>query len=156
MELDQLLDPSRVFVDLQASSKKQALQELANRAAAATGKPRRLIFDALLERERLGTTGVGDGVAIPHGTVPGLEAVIGLFARLAKPVDFDAPDDQPVDMVFLLLAPKTSGAGHLKALARISRLLRDKAVRQKLRDCDDPKELFALLTDKVPSLVHSS
>jgi len=152
MELDKLLDPSRVFPMLPASSKKQALQELAKRAAAATGKPQRLIFDALLERERLGTTGVGDGVAIPHGTVPGLDGLIGLFARLAKPVDFDAPDDQPVDMVFLLLVPETSGADHLKALARISRVLRDKAACQKLRDCNDATELFALLTNKTPSL----
>ena len=152
MELEKLLDPKRVFLNLPAFSKKQALQELAKRAAAATGKPQRIIFDAPLERERLGTTGVGGGVAIPHGTVPGLDGLIGLFARLAKPVDFDAPDDQPVDMVFLLLAPETSGAGHLKALARISRLLRDKAACQRLRDCDDPKELFALLTDKMPSL----
>ena len=152
MELEKLLDPKRVFPNLPASSKKQALQELAKRAAAAAGKPQRIIFDALLERERLGTTGVGGGVAIPHGTVPGLDGLIGLFARLAKPVDFDAPDDQPVDMVFLLLAPETSGAGHLKALTRISRLLRDKATCQRLRDCDDPKELFALLTDKMPSL----
>jgi len=152
MELDELLDPSRVFAKLPASSKKQALQELAKRAAAATGRPQRLIFDALLERERLGTTGVGDGVAIPHGTVPGLEGLVGLFARLAKPVDFDAPDDRPVDIVFLLLAPETSGASHLKALARVSRVLRDKAACQKLRECDDPKQLFALLTNKVSSL----
>ncbi len=153
MELDKLLDPSRVYAKLPASSKKQALQELAKLAASETGKPQRLIFDALLERERLGTTGVGGGVAIPHGTVPGLDGIIGLFARLAKPVDFDAPDDQPVDMVFLLLAPETSGADHLKALARVSRLLRNAAACQKLRDCDDPRELFALLTNKLSTPV---
>ncbi len=153
MELDKLLDPSRVYAKLPASSKKQALQELAKLAASETDKPQRLIFDALLERERLGTTGVGGGVAIPHGTVPGLEEIIGLFARLAKPVDFDAPDGQPVDMVFLLLAPETSGADHLKALARVSRLLRNAAACQKLRDCDDPRELFALLTNKLSTPV---
>jgi PTS system nitrogen regulatory IIA component len=154
MELTTLLDPERVFATLPAASKKQVLQELAKRAAAATGKPQRVIFDALLARERLGTTGVGGGAAIPHGTVPGLERLIGLFARLTNPVDFDAPDDQPVDMVFLLLAPETSGASHLKALARIARLLRDQAACQKMRACDDPRELFALLTNKVPSLTH--
>jgi PTS system nitrogen regulatory IIA component len=152
MELDTLLDPERVFASLPVASKKQALQELAKRAAAATGKPQRVIFEALLARERLGTTGVGGGVAIPHGTVPGLKRLIGLFARLPKPVDFDAPDDQPVDMIFLLLAPETSGASHFKALARIARLLRDKAACQKMRACDDSTELFALLTNKVPSL----
>jgi len=156
MELATLLDPSRVFVKLPASSKKQALQELAKRAAAATGSSQQQIFDALLAREQLGTTGVGDGVAIPHGTVPGLEGLIGLFARLAKPVDFDAPDDQPVDMIFLLLVPETSGVDHLKALARISRVLRDKAACQKLRDCDDPAEMFALLTNKVSNLAATS
>lgn len=141
-----LITPHAVLPALKAASKKQALQELARKAADLTGQHERAIFDVLLERERLGTTGVGHGIAIPHGKLPGLTRVHGLFARLDKPIDFDSIDDQPVDLVFLLLAPEHSGADHLKALARVSRMLRDVNVCAKLRGSDNADAIFAILT----------
>lgn len=147
MDMDALLSPERVIPDLKASSKKQALQEIARIAAAAVGLHERAVFEVLLERERLGSTGVGNGVAIPHGKLPGLKRLYGFFARLASPIDFEAVDDQPVDLMFLLLAPETAGADHLKALARISRLLRDRETCEKLRGSDSADALYALLTE---------
>ena len=132
---------------LKVGSKKQALQELAHRAAALTGLEERRIFDVLLERERLGTTGVGHGIAIPHGKLAELQQLHGLFARLNGAIDFDAIDDEPVDLIFMLLAPESAGADHLKALARISRLLRDEAVCAKLRSLDQAETIYAVLTD---------
>ena len=132
MEIADLVSPDGVIANLKASSKKQALQELAHRAAPIAGLHERAIFDTLLERERLGTTGVGHGIAIPHGKLADLDRLHGLFARLKKPVSFDSIDDQPVDLIFLLLAPESAGADHLKALARVSRLLRDKSICEKL------------------------
>jgi PTS system nitrogen regulatory IIA component len=151
MEIVELLNVDAVVSNLKAASKKQVLQELAARAARLTSKDERAIFDVLLERERLGTTGVGNGIAIPHGKLPGLSRLYGMFARLDTPVDFDAIDDQPVDLIFLLLAPETAGADHLKALARVSRLLRDKGLCEKLRGSDNRDALFALLTEPVTS-----
>jgi PTS system nitrogen regulatory IIA component len=110
-----------------------------------TGVADRRIYDALAERERLGTTGIGTGVAIPHCRLPELTRLYGLFARLERPVPFDAIDDQPVDLVFLLLAPQEAGAEHLKALARVSRLLRDRAMCEKLRGANSADALYALL-----------
>ncbi len=149
MEFAELLNPEAVSAALKASSKKQALQELAHLAADLTGLKERLIFDTLLERERLGTTGVGRGIAIPHGKLAELDRLHGLFARLEQPIDFDAIDDQPVDLIFLLLAPESAGADHLKALARISRLLRDPAVCEKLRNAENPDALYALLSESI-------
>jgi len=149
-----LITPASVIAGLRVSSKKQALQELAKRAAELTGQPERAIFEVLLERERLGTTGVGNGVAIPHGKLPGLDRLYGLFARLEQPVDFDAVDEQPVDLIFLLLAPEGAGADHLKALARVSRLLRDRAVCDKLRGANRPDAIYALLTQ--PPASHAA
>ena len=146
MEISDLLSSENVYVGLRATSKKQALQELAHRAAAMTGLHERSIFDVLLERERLGTTGVGKGIAIPHGKLADLERLYGVFARLDPPVEFEAVDDQPVDLIFLLLAPESAGADHLKALARVSRLLRDGKVCDTLRKSDDVESIFALLT----------
>jgi PTS system nitrogen regulatory IIA component len=151
MEIADLLSPAAVVPHLKATSKKQALQELATRAARLTGLNERNIFDTLLERERLGTTGVGHGIAIPHGKLAGLGRLHGLFARLDQPVDFDSIDEIPVDLVFLLLAPESAGADHLKALARVSRLLRDKTVCEKLRGTDNPDALYALLTESAAS-----
>jgi nitrogen PTS system EIIA component len=151
MEIAELLSPESVIANLKATSKKQVLQELARRAAEATGLHERTVFDVLLERERLGTTGVGHGIAIPHGKLPELKQLYGLFARLEQPVDFDAIDEQPVDLIFLLLAPETAGADHLKALARVSRLLRDRAVCEKLRGADQSDALYALLTEAAQS-----
>jgi PTS system nitrogen regulatory IIA component len=119
---------------------------LARKASELTGQHERMIFDVLLERERLGTTGVGQGIAIPHGKLASLDRVYGLFARLERPIDFDAIDEQPVDLMFLLLAPEQAGADHLKALARVSRLLRDNAVCEKLRGSTSADALYALLT----------
>ena len=146
MEIVDLLAPDAVVANLKAGSKKQALQELSQQAATLTGQPERVIFDILLQREKLGTTGIGRGIAIPHGKIQELNNLYGLFARLHKPIDFDAIDEQPVDLIFMLLAPESAGADHLKALARVSRLLRDDGVCAKLRGADDPEALFALLT----------
>jgi PTS system nitrogen regulatory IIA component len=147
MNIADLITPQSVIANFRVSSKKQALQELAKKAAALVGQPEKLVFDVLSERERLGTTGVGLGIAIPHGKLPGLERMTGLFARLDKPVDFEAIDNQPVDLIFLMLAPEDAGADHLKALARVSRLLRDRAVCAKLRGTDNADALYALLTE---------
>ncbi len=146
MEISDLMTAEGVVSNLRATSKKHALQELAKRASEISGMHERAIFDVLLERERLGTTGVGNGIAIPHGKLPNLERLYGLFARLEKPIDFDSIDEQPVDLIFLLLAPESAGADHLKALARVSRLLRDKKGCEKLRGADSAEALYALLT----------
>lgn len=146
MEISDLLSPEAVIPTLKATSKKQALQEIAKHAAELTGLHERAIFDTLLERERLGTTGVGNGIAIPHGKLPQLDRLYGLFARLDRPIDFDSIDEQPVDLLFLLLAPETAGADHLKALARISRTLRDRSVCEKLRGTETADGLYAILT----------
>jgi PTS system nitrogen regulatory IIA component len=152
MEIGDLLSsPAQVLPRLKVSSKKQALQELARRAAELTGVHERQIFDVLLERERLGTTAVGNGIAIPHGKLADVKAMFGLFARLDHPVDFEAIDEQPVDLIFLLLAPEGAGADHLKALARVSRLLRDRGICEKLRGADQAEALYALLTDHAHS-----
>lgn len=145
MEISDLLQPDAVMT-LKASSKKQVLQELAKKAASITGLGERKIFDTLLERERLGTTGVGNGIAIPHGKLAELKSLHGVFARLEKPVDFEAIDDHPVDLVFLLLAPEQAGADHLKALARVSRLLRDSSNCDKLRGATSTDGLYMVLT----------
>ena len=147
MEIADLLTPDAVMAHMKAASKKQVLQELAQRAAQVTKLAERRIFETLMEREKLGSTGMGQGIAIPHGRVPGVEKMTGLFAQLDQPVDFDAMDDQPVDLVFLLLAPEDAGADHLKALARVSRLLRNQAVCEKLRAAPQPATLYALLTE---------
>ncbi len=151
MEITDLISPDSVIANLRATSKKQALQDLAKRAAELTGLPERAVFDVLLERERLGTTGVGNGIAIPHGKLPNLDRLHGLFARLERPINFEAIDEQPVDLIFLLLAPESAGADHLKALARVSRLLRDKGVCEKLRGTDSAEGLYALLTESPAS-----
>ncbi len=147
MEIADLITTEGVIANLRATSKKQALQDLARHAASITDVHERAIFDVLLERERLGTTGVGNGIAIPHGKLPSLDRLYGLFARLEEPVDFDSIDEKPVDLIFLLLAPESAGADHLKALARVSRLLRDKKTCEKLRATESAEALYALLTD---------
>ena len=151
MEIVDLLTPDDVIPDLKATSKKQALQELAKRAAKGSGQQERAIFDVLLERERLGTTGVGHGIAIPHGKIAGIDRPYGLFARIENPIDFDAIDEQPVDLIFLLLAPEDAGADHLTALAWVSRLLRATAICDKLRGSDNAEAIYALLTDSSAS-----
>lgn len=147
MEITDLITPDSVVADLKAGSKKQVLQELARVAAGVTGQTERAVFDVLIERERLGTTGVGNGIAIPHGKLPGLDRLHGLFARLAEPIPFDAIDDQPVDLIFLLLAPEGAGADHLKALARVSRLLRNHATCEKLRHANGAVPIYDILLE---------
>ncbi len=149
MDINELMTSGEVVANLRATSKKQALQELAKRMADVIGLHERAIFDVLMERERLGTTGVGKGIAIPHGKLPNLDRLYGLFARLEQPVDFQAIDERPVDLIFLLLAPESAGADHLKALAKVSRLLRDSATCEKLRGTDTKDALYAILTGSV-------
>ena len=140
-----LVSPNAVIPALKVNGKKQALQEIAAKAAALTGQSDRVILEILLQREKLGSTGVGNGVAIPHGKLPKLGQVFGLFARLERAVDFEALDGQPVDLIFLVLAPEGAGADHLKALARVARLLRDPEVARKLRNSRDADALYAVL-----------
>lgn len=147
MDLSDLLEVSAVMPALKANSKKQLLQALAEKAAAVTGLPEREVFDTILQRERLGSTGVGNGIAIPHGKLAGIDKITGIFARLDSPVDFEALDDEPVDLVFLLLAPESAGADHLKALSRIARVLRDSDTVAKIRGTTDAAAIYSFLSD---------
>jgi PTS system nitrogen regulatory IIA component len=145
MPLADLVAPNAIIPALKVNGKKQTLQELAAKAAELSGQNERAIFEILMQREKLGSTGVGSGIAIPHGKLPKLAKLFGLFARLDRPVDFEALDGQPVDLVLLLLAPEGAGADHLKALARVARLLRDTDVARKLRDSRDAEAIYAVL-----------
>jgi PTS system nitrogen regulatory IIA component len=147
MELSQIIGVDAVRAPLKATSKKRLLQDLADMAESVYRLDPAAVYKALMDREALGPTGVGRGVAIPHARFPGVPQVVGLFGRLEKPVDFEAIDRQPVDLVFVLLAPESAGADHLKALARVSRTLRSDAVCAKLRSTFDPSALYAILTD---------
>jgi len=147
MGLSDLIKPEAVLPSVLAQSKKQTLQDVCGAAARLTGLQEREIFDTILQRERLGSTGVGHGVAIPHGKLRALNELVGVFARLAKPVDFDALDEEPVDLVFLLLAPESAGADHLKALARIARVLRDGSVAERLRAAHEADDIYRVLSD---------
>ena len=146
IEIAELLRPRSVIAQLRVGNKKQALQEVARRAALATGIAERRIYDVLNERERLGTTGIDRGVAVPHGKLNELTGLYAMFARLDRPIPYEAIDNQPVDLLFVLLAPENAGAEHLRALARISRLLRDEVICEKLRGTDNADALYALLT----------
>lgn len=154
MQLSDLISTDGIVPSLKVSSKKQALQELSQIAGKVTGLASRDVFETLLQRERLGSTGLGQGIAIPHGKLPGLDQLHGVFARLENPINFESMDDQNVDLIFLLLAPESAGADHLKALARISRLLRDASVVAKLRGSDDRSALYAILTE--PAASHAA
>jgi len=147
MTITDLVAPEAIVPALKVSSKKQALQDLAARAAALTGQNERAIFEVLLQREKLGTTAVGYGVAIPHGKLPKLTRMFGLFARLDRAIDFEALDGQPVDLVFLLLAPEGAGADHLKALARVARVLREPGLIERVRATRDAAALYAIMTE---------
>ena len=146
MALTDIVALNAVIPALKVNGKKQAIQEIAARAAELCGLSERTIFETLLQREKLGSTGIGHGIAIPHGKLPKLERLFGLFARLDRPIDFESLDGQPVDLIFLLLAPEGAGADHLKALARVARLLRDPDVANKLRESRDADALYAVLT----------
>jgi len=145
MEIEDLLSAESILADFKASSKKQAIQTLAKYVAQKNGLSEREIFANLLDREKLGSTGVGKGVAIPHARVKGLDHIVGLFARLTAPIDFGSVDDHPVDLIFMLLAPEEASTDHLKALARVSRLLRDEKTCEKLRVTSDASSLHAML-----------
>lgn len=145
MALADLLALNAIIPALKAGSKKQVLQEMSIRAAKLTGLPERDIFDVILQRERLGSTGVGHGIAIPHGKLNNIDTIVGIFARLETPVDFEALDDQPVDIIFMLLAPEGAGADHLKALSRIARVLRDQDLVAKLRATDSASGIYAFI-----------
>jgi nitrogen PTS system EIIA component len=147
MDLSDLIEAQAIMPALKANSKKQLLQLLSEKAAQITGLPEREVFDTILQRERLGSTGVGNGIAIPHGKLVGVKAITGVFARLENPIDFEALDDQPVDLVFLLLAPEGEGADHLKALSRIARVLRDPDIVAKIRGTDDAAAIHAFLSE---------
>jgi PTS system nitrogen regulatory IIA component len=149
MELADILTEESVVVCTDLTTKRQVLEQLAQQAAKTTGFDAGAIFEALSDREALGSTGLGNGIAIPHGRFSGLSGVNAVFAKLTRPVDFDAMDDQPVDLVMMLLAPPGAGADHLKALARVARMLRTDAVVEHLRSTTDPKEIYATLTQPV-------
>ena len=147
MQIADLLSPEGVIPSLKAKDKKHLLQQLAERASHLVHIPDRRVFETLLERERLGTTGVGQGIAIPHGRLADIKKIMGVFARLETPIEYEAVDDQPVDLVFMLLAPEGAGADHLKALARVSRLLRNQTACEKLRSATSSEALYAILTE---------
>lgn len=151
MALADILQPEGIIPALRVHTKKQLLVELASTASKITGIPEREIFDVVLQRERLGSTGVGAGIAIPHGKLKGLTKITGIFARLETPVDFEALDDQPVDLVFMLLAPEGAGADHLKALSRIARALRDQDLVARLRSSDTVPAIEACLNQEQAS-----
>jgi PTS system nitrogen regulatory IIA component len=146
-----ILTPEAVIPALKASSKKHALQEISGFAADLLGMQDKSVFDLVMQRERVGTTGVGHGVAIPHGKIAGLDQIHGVFARLDKPLDFDAVDGNPVDLIFLLLAPEDAGADHLKALARVARALHDPELLEKVRACHNGDCIYTLLTEGLTS-----
>lgn len=151
MELADLVQKGAILPALKAGSKKQLFQDIANRAAEVYGVNAREVISGLLAREQLGSTAMGDGVAIPHARLEGLTQIVGIFARLEKPVDFDAMDGRGVDLVFALLAPEHAGADHLRALARVSRLLRSGELREKLRETSRSEALYALITEPLAS-----
>ena len=156
MTLDCIIDKQSVLANVKARNKKQLLQELSQALSAIVAVDHRIIFETLLKREKLGSTGIGQGIAIPHGKVPSLNRVYGLFARLSQPVDFDSVDSQPVDLVFVLLAPEHAGADHLKALAKISRVLRDPGIVEKLRGTESSEGLYDILTEPAMTIPPAS
>ncbi|AHE56697.1 PTS sugar transporter subunit IIA [Sphingomonas sanxanigenens] len=145
-DFNDMLVPGAVESALAVSNKKSLFQQLGQISEREFGIEQRRVIDRLTERERLGSTGFGGGVAIPHGKIDGLDHVVGVFARLAEPIEFQAIDDMPVDLIFMLLSPPDAGADHLKALARVSRLLRDRTFVAKLRGASSTDAIYALLT----------
>ena len=148
MDISTILSPDTILSNLKPNSRRQLLQELASTAASHCEADKQQIFETLSNRERLGSTGVGNGVAIPHGKLPNIQKIMCVFARLSKPVDYDSIDDQPVDLVFVLLAPEGSGADHLKALSRIARLMREPSLLSQLRASTDSEALYALISEQ--------
>ncbi|HVJ76227.1 MAG TPA: PTS sugar transporter subunit IIA [Hyphomicrobium sp.] len=151
MDIEDMLAPDGILPRLRAEDKKQALQALAAQAETVTGAKAHEIYAALLQRERLSSTSLGRGVAIPHVKLPGIKAITCWFARLEQPIPFESHDGEPVDLLFFLLAPEHAGGDHLKALARISRLVRDPATLEGLRNAKDAGELQVVLTKPIAS-----
>lgn len=151
MLLSKLIAPEAIIPSLKVNTKKHALQELSDRAGQISGLPPRAIFDTLLQRERLGSTGIGEGIAIPHGKLAKAQQIFGIFARLARPIDFESLDGIPVDLICVLIAPESAGADHLKALARMARIMRDPKVTAKLRTARDVTGIYAVLADEPAS-----
>ena len=147
MKISDIIKKDRIFIGLKAGSKRQLLQELAQKAAQVTGLSDRTVFDALLERENLGSTGFGGGTALPHARLEELNEIYGFFVRLNSPINFDSIDKRAVDLVFMLLSPDSSGADHLTALAQVSRLLKDEGTCEKLRQAVSEEEVYALLNN---------
>lgn len=147
MKLSEIMSGNSIFMGLKSNSKRQLLQDLANKAAEITGINERTIFDTVLERENLGSTGFGEGTALPHGRFAELDKVYGFFAKLNSPVDFEAIDGKPVDLVFMLLSPEGNGADHLTALAQASRILKDESTRTKVRQISSSQEIYAILNN---------
>jgi len=156
MKISDILDAKAVLPEIKATNKKQMLQTIAQHFAALVAVDQRIIFETLLTREKLGSTGLGQGFAIPHGRVHGLKQVAGLFVKLEQPIDYDAVDGKPVDLVFALLSPDHAGADHLTALAKISRVMRSPAAVSKLRATNTAEGLYAVLTEPVVSTPASA
>lgn len=151
MELADILAERAVLTCTGVKTKRQLFEQLAQKAAELTGRSKAEILEAITSREDLGSTGLGNGIAIPHGKVAGLNQVCAVFARLDEAIEFDALDDLPVDIVMLLLAPTGAGADHLKALSRVARVLRNEAVVDELRRLTSPEAIYGLLTARVAS-----
>lgn len=145
MNIADIISKDAVLDSVQASNKRELIQNMSNRIAALAGVDERVVFESIWERENLGSTGYGEGVAFPHARIEGLNEVCGLFARLEEPVDFDALDGKPVDLVFMLISPENSGADHLTALATLSRILKTEGSCEKLRKARSANDLYAIL-----------
>ena len=145
MKISEIMNENCIVVGLKAQSKRQLLQELAQKAAEITHISERTIFDSLLERENLGSTGFGGGTALPHARIAEAQKVCGIFAKLNAPVDFEAVDGKPVDLIFMLISPEGSGADHLTALAKASRILKDENTCNKIRQISKREKIYALL-----------
>lgn len=146
MQLSDILSADAIRSNVRISGKKRLLQDLSELAANIYSLDAAAVYEGLQERESLGPTGVGRGVAIPHARLSGLTGILAVFEKLEKPIDFESVDRKPVDLVFALLAPEDAGVDHLKALARVSRTLRDESICAKLRSTNDIAALFAILT----------
>lgn len=147
MKISDIMTEKSIVIDSKVSNKRQLLQELSVKAAELTGINERTIFDTILERENLGSTGFGAGTALPHGRIAEINKVYGVFAKLSSPIEFEAIDGKPVDLVFLLISPEGSGADHLTALAQVSRVLKDEATCSKLRVASRSDEVYSLLNN---------
>lgn len=147
MKISDIMTEKSVVMGIKANSKRQLLQELAQKASEITGINDRTIFDTILERENLGSTGFGSGTALPHGRIADIDKVYGIVTKLNTPVDFESIDGKPVDLVFMLISPEGSGADHLTALAQVSRILKDEATCSKLRAASRTDEIFSLLNN---------